>query len=55
MDLSDERFHRRTVPWTKLESEGVDARKVMKEAQRQGMWVLAKKAEHRLSNQRHAK
>ena len=34
MDLSDERFHR----------------KVMKEAQKQRMWMLARKAEHRWHN-----
>tara|TARA_R100001086_G_scaffold242726_1_gene170698 strand:- start:3213 stop:3392 length:180 start_codon:yes stop_codon:yes gene_type:complete len=52
MDLSDERFHMRTIPWAKLETEGVDARKVMKEAQKQKMWKLARKAEHRWHNQR---
>jgi hypothetical protein len=50
MDLSDERFHMRTIPWAKLEAEGVDARKVMKEAQIQKMWILARKAEHRYNN-----
>jgi hypothetical protein len=52
MDLSDERFHMRTIPWAKLEAEGVDARKVMKEAQKQKMWKLARKAELRWHNQR---
>ena len=52
MDLSDTRFHRKVIPWAKLEAEGVDARKVMKEAQKQRMWVLARKAEHRWHNQR---
>ena len=50
MDLSDERFHQKTIPWAKLESEGIDARKVMKEAQKQRMWMLARKAEHRWHN-----
>ena len=52
MDLSDERFHRKTIPWAKLEAEGVEARTVMKEAQKQRMWKLAKKAEHRINNQK---
>lgn len=52
MDLSDTRFHRKVIPWAKLEAEGVDARMVMKEAQKQRMWVLARKAEHRWHNQR---
>lgn len=47
MDLSDERFHMRSIPWVKLEAEGVDPKKVMKEAQKQKMWMLARKAEHR--------
>ena len=47
MDLSDERFHRKTIPWTQLEAEGVEPRKVMKEAQVQRNWTLARKAEHR--------
>ena len=50
MDLSDERFHRKSITWAKLEAEGVEARKVMKEAQKQRMWVLARKAEHRWQN-----
>jgi hypothetical protein len=52
MDLSDARFHRKVIPWAKLEAEGVDARKVMKEAQKQRMWILARKAEHRWVNQK---
>ena len=52
MDLSDARFHRKVIPWAKLEAEGVEARKVMKEAQKQRMWVLARKAEHRWVNQK---
>ena len=50
MDLSDERFHRKTIPWTQLESEGYEPRKVMKEAQVQRFWILARKAEHRLNH-----
>ena len=50
MDLSDERFHRKNIPWTQLEKEGVEARKVMKEAQVQRMWTLARKAEHRYNH-----
>ena len=52
MDLNDERFHMRTIPWSKLEAEGVEPRKVMKEAQKHRMWALARKAEHRWYCQR---
>tara|TARA_R100001126_G_scaffold94460_1_gene65461 strand:- start:212 stop:388 length:177 start_codon:yes stop_codon:yes gene_type:complete len=55
MDLSDERFHRKCIPWSKLEAEGVEARKVMKEAQKQRMWILARKAEHRWHNRNYSK
>ena len=47
MDLSDDRFHRKSIPWTELEAEGVEPRKVMKQAQVQRFWTLARKAEHR--------
>ncbi len=50
MDLSDPRFQRKTIPWTKLEADGFEARAVMKEAQRQRNWSLARKAEHRWHN-----
>ena len=50
MDLSDARFHLKTIPWARLEAEGVEPRKVMKEAQKQKMWKLARKAEHRWQN-----
>lgn len=50
MDLSDARFHMKTIPWARLEAEGVEPRKVMKEAQKQKMWKLARKAEHRWQN-----
>jgi hypothetical protein len=52
MDLSDPRFHQRTIPWVKLEAEGIEPREVMKEAQRQRKWMLARKAEHRWNNTR---
>lgn len=52
MDLNDERFHRRVIPWKKLEAEGVEPRKVMTEAQKHQMWALARKAEHRWHCQR---
>jgi hypothetical protein len=55
MDLSDPRFHQRTIPWSKLEAEGVEPRKVMKEAQKKKLWVLARKAQHRWHNQRDSK
>ena len=52
MDLSDERLHKRRVPWAQLVREGYDPRKVMLEAQRQGMSLLASKARMRIDNQR---
>ena len=50
MDLSDPRFQRKTIPWAKLEADGFEARAVMKEAQRQRNWCLARKAEYRWNN-----
>jgi hypothetical protein len=55
INLNDERLHRRRIPWETLVREGYEPKKVMLEAQKQRMWTLAKKAEHRLSNQRQAK
>ena len=52
MDLTDERLHKRRVPWAQLVREGYDPRKVMLEAQRQGMNLLASKARMRIDNQR---
>ena len=52
MDLSDERLHKRRVPWAQLVREGYDPRKVMLEALRQGMSLLASKARMRIDNQR---
>ena len=52
MDLSDERLHKRRVPWAQLVREGYDPRKVMLEAQRQGMRLRASKARMRIDNQR---
>ena len=52
MDLSDERLHKRRVPWSKLVDEGYDPRTVMREAQRQGLHTLASKARMIIDNQR---
>ena len=52
MDLSDERLHKRRVPWSKLVDEGYDPRTVMREAQKQGLHALASKARTRIDNQR---
>ncbi len=51
-DLMDAGVHRECIAWAKLEAEGVEARKGMKEAQKQRMWILARKAEHRWVNQK---
>ena len=51
MALSDPRFHRKRVPWAELVKEGVDPRKVMVEAQKQGMHRLARLAWGRMVNQ----
>tara|TARA_R110001592_G_scaffold70006_1_gene214661 strand:+ start:338 stop:520 length:183 start_codon:yes stop_codon:yes gene_type:complete len=52
MDFSDERFHRKKVPWRTLVKEGVDPRVVMLHAQRQGLYKLAESARSRVSNER---
>ena len=51
MDLSDERFHRRIIPWTSLVRDGFEPRKVMLEAQKLKMWKLARSARHRVENE----
>ena len=51
MDLSDERFHKRRVPWEELVREGYDVRQVMIEAQKQGLHRLARVARDRIRNQ----
>mgnify|MGYP003140551109 CR=1 FL=1 len=51
MDLSDERFHKKRVPWAQLVKEGYDVRKVMIEAQKQGFHRLARLAKYRLRNE----
>tara|TARA_Y100001937_G_scaffold64448_2_gene88169 strand:+ start:14129 stop:14350 length:222 start_codon:yes stop_codon:yes gene_type:complete len=51
MDLSDERFHKRRVPWEQLVNEGYDVRQVMIEAQKQGLHRLARVANDRIRNQ----
>ena len=52
MDLSDERFHRKRVPWKALTREGIEPRQVMIEAQKKGLWKLATSAKHRLDNEK---
>ncbi len=52
MDFSDERFHRKRVPWIQLVKEGIDPRVVMLHAQRQGLYKLAYSAKCRLENER---
>tara|TARA_R100001015_G_scaffold18875_2_gene13333 strand:+ start:6254 stop:6475 length:222 start_codon:yes stop_codon:yes gene_type:complete len=51
MDLTDERFHKRRVPWEQLVNEGYDVRQVMIEAQKQGLHRLARVANDRIRNQ----
>lgn len=50
MDLTDERFHRRKVPWASLVKEGIEPQAVVIEAQRQGLWKLAESAATRIRN-----
>ena len=50
MDLTDERLHRRTVPWTSLVMDGYDPKEVLLEAQRQGLHKLARSAQSRIEN-----
>ena len=50
MNLLDERFHRKRIPWKKLEAEGYDPKKVMVEAQKQKLWQLARRAYNRVVN-----
>lgn len=51
MDLSDPRLHKKRVPWEQLTREGYDARQVMIEAQKQGMYRLARLAKFRMRNE----
>jgi len=51
MDLTDERFHKRRVPWAQLVREGYNVRQVMIEAQKQGLHRLARVAKDRIRNQ----
>jgi hypothetical protein len=52
MDLSDERLHRKRIPWESLVADGFEPQKVMLEAQRKGMYRLARSARHRIENQK---
>ena len=52
MDLSDERFHRRIIPWTSLVQDGIDPQRVMLEAQKRRLWKIARSARHRLENEK---
>jgi len=53
VDLSDERFYRRTIPWASLVQDGFDPRQVMLEAQKRRLWKIARSARHRLDNEKH--
>lgn len=55
IDLNDERLHKSRVPWAELVAEGYEPRKVMLEAQRQGLWKIARSARTRIDNERRAK
>jgi hypothetical protein len=52
MDLTDERLHKSRVPWAELVAEGYEPRKVMLEAQRQGLWKIARSARTRIANEK---
>lgn len=55
IDLKDERFYRRRIPWDSLAEDGYEPKIVMLEAQKKKMWTLARKAEHRWHNQKVSK
>ena len=55
MDLSDERFHTRTIRWSKLIRDGIDPKVVLVEAQRQGHYRLARSANERIRKDNEAK
>lgn len=50
IDLSDERFDRKRIPWKSLIADGYSPREVLKAAQWQGRWKLARSAKARLEN-----
>ena len=52
MDLSDERLHRRIIPWTSLVQDGFDHQRVMLEAKKRRLWKIARSARHRLENEK---
>ena len=55
MDLSDPRFHTKRIQWRLLIADGYDPQEVLIEAQRQGLWRLARSACHRLENSKEKK
>ena len=52
MNLLDERLHGKRIPWKRLEAEGYEPKRVMLEAQKQRMWLLARRAHERIVNTR---
>ena len=52
MDLTDRRFHTRKIHWASLVRDGYDPKKVMLEAQKRGLWKIARSAATRIENQK---
>lgn len=55
MDLTDPRFHKRKIHWASLVRDGYNPKQVMKEAQRQGLWRLARSAATKIENDKRLK
>lgn len=55
IDFSDRRFHTKKIHWAGLIRDGYDPKKVMLEAQRRGLWRIARSAATRLQNQKREK
>ena len=54
-DFSDRRFRSRKIHWASLIRDGYEPKKVLVEAQKQGLWRIAKSAAKRIDNQNQTK
>ena len=54
-DFSDRRFGSRKIHWASLIRDGYEPEKVLLEAQKQGLWRIAKSAATRIENQKREK
>ena len=55
MDLTDPRFHKKKIHWRSLIRDGYKPREVMIEAQRKGMWRIARSAKTKIDNDKREK